>query len=209
MKSPGAEPFETQPEPSIKVLHVQEALIFLHLMKTGGTSLFRLLKPHYPRQHTFHYGSKPGRTLHDFEQLPPDNRDQLKFIHGHLAFGFHHRLNQPCRYITMLRDPISRVISLYYFLYHNPQRYIPEHQRCETLHDFLELNYLDADNYQTRQIAGPLSEQFGFGKCNTTLLNVAKANLAECLSVGITERFDESLLVLRHQLGLNQILYAP
>ncbi|MEM7770070.1 MAG: sulfotransferase family 2 domain-containing protein [Cyanobacteria bacterium P01_A01_bin.37] len=189
-------------------LQPHEALIFLHLMKTGGTSLFKLLKQHYPKELTFHYGSKPGRTLTDFHQLSAEKRDHLKFLHGHLTFGFHHRLNQPCRYVTMLREPVSRVVSLYYFLYQNPRRYLPDEQQCQTLREFLDLGCLDADNDQTRRIAGPISDQFKFGECTTELLDIAKQNLSQFLFVGITERFDESLIALRHSIGIDRVLYA-
>ncbi|MEB3212970.1 MAG: sulfotransferase family 2 domain-containing protein [Leptolyngbyaceae bacterium] len=209
MKSPVIPSLQNHTAPPIDVLDPHEALIFLHLTKTGGTSLFRLLKQHYAKPQTFHYGSKPGRTLQDFENLSLEQRAHLKFIHGHLEFGFHKRLDQSCRYITLLREPISRVVSEYYFLHQNPRSPISKKYRLASLRDFLSQNYLTVDNYQTRSIAGSLSNQFKFGECQTELLEAAKFNLAQFLWVGITDRFDESLLLLKHQLGLKKILYSP
>ncbi|MEB3212971.1 MAG: sulfotransferase family 2 domain-containing protein [Leptolyngbyaceae bacterium] len=209
MKPSALESFHPHNEAHIEQLKLNETLIFLHVMKTGGTSLFRILEQNYPSQHTFHFGNQEGRTLEDFDNLSLETRDRLKLIHGHLEFGFHHHLSQPCRYITMLREPINRVVSLYYFLYQNPPRRPPEGPPCETLRDFLELGVLGVDNNQTRRIAGEISNHYPFGECTADLLDIAKENLSKFLFVGITEQFDESLIVLRRKLGIDKILYFP
>ncbi|NET09438.1 MAG: sulfotransferase family 2 domain-containing protein [Merismopedia sp. SIO2A8] len=186
-----------------------ETLIFIHLMKTGGTSLFRLLKQHYYEEETFHYiPLQEGHKLQDLQHLPSDKQLSLKFIHGHAQFGFHKHLVQPCQYITMVREPVSRVVSLYYFTHHNPNRVVPETEHCATLKEYLEKPLPRFDNAQTRAIAGPISADFEVGECTTELLNIAKENLATFLIVGVTERFDESILVLNYLLQLNQILYV-
>ena len=208
MKPSSSTEIITPNEPYFESLQPSEALIFLHLLKTGGTSLFRLLRQQYREEVTFHYSQKPEKTLDYFDKLPQEKRDQLKFLHGHLHFGFHKRLRQPSRYITMLRKPVNRVVSQYYFLHQNPNRYLPEKERCKTLREYLELSWLELDNDQTRRIAGDVSHSFKFGECTSDLLDIAKRNLSQCLMVGITERFDESLIVLKHALGMENILYS-
>jgi hypothetical protein len=44
-------------------------------------------------------------TLHD--------NDRAKVGGGHLAYGLHERVSYDCQYMTVIRDPIERVISLY------------------------------------------------------------------------------------------------
>lgn len=208
MKTPSSTEIIAPNELSFESLQSSEALIFLHLLKTGGTSLFRLLRQHYREEVTFHYSQKPEKTLDYFDNLPQEKRDQLKFLHGHLHFGFHKRLRQPSRYITMLRKPVNRIVSQYFFLHQNPNRYLPEEARCKTLQEYLDLGLIELDNDQTRRIAGDISHSFKFGECTSDLLDIAKQNLTQCLMVGITERFDESLIVLKHALGLENILYS-
>lgn len=192
----------------VECLQPDQALVFLHLMKTGGTTLFRLLRQHYPQRLTFHYTQeKPGKRLEDLYRLSQAERNQLRFLHGHIHYGFHERFHQPCRYVSMLRNPVSRVVSLYYFIHQNPNRNLPEASRFHTLRDYLDSQPLGIDNDQTRRIAGSISHRYSFGECDFELLEIAKQNLRKFLVVGITERFDESLLLLKHALGLEKILY--
>ena len=193
----------------IDSLKTNEALIFIHLMKTGGTTLFQLIQRHYPEEKTFHYVPlKDGQKLQDLEQMERSQKDQLKFIHGHAKFGFHEHLKQPARYITMLREPVSRVISLYYFTHQNPKRDMPADKWCPTLSSYLDTQLKGFNNTQTRAIAGPLAAQVPFGKETPEMLEMAKQNLDKFLMVGVTERFDESVIVLKHALDLKHILYS-
>jgi hypothetical protein len=64
------------------------------------------------------------------------------------------------------------------------------------------------DNDQTRRIAGLEPE---FGKCSANTLNTAKENLRRFFSVvGVTERFDESLILMKRVLGwAKEPFYLP
>lgn len=186
-----------------------EALIFLHLMKTGGHTLHKLLRHKYDADARFYYSQRPGRTLADFLALSAAQRDRLRFIHGHLDFGFHEMLSQPCTYITLLRQPIKRMISLYYFVYYHPSRYDPINNPPLSFQDYISPERILVDNGQTRKIAGQASNDFPFGGCTLELLDIAKRNLRDrFLMVGITERFEESLVMLRHLIGLKTLLHT-
>ncbi|MGK7890582.1 MAG: sulfotransferase family 2 domain-containing protein [Leptolyngbyaceae cyanobacterium] len=186
-----------------------ETLIFLHLMKTGGTSLFRLIRQHYPDNVVFHYvPKKAGKTLQDLQDLGAEKRNQLKFVHGHTQFGFHQHFTQLSRYITLLREPIDRVVSLYYFTHRNPNREVPDDQDYPTIKSYFETQRKALNNYQTREIAGAAAADFAFGECTEELLAIAKQNLEQFLMVGITERFDASVIVLRQLLNLDTVLYV-
>lgn len=193
----------------IDSLQANEALIFVHLMKTGGTTLSQLIREHYSDDRIFHYvPKKDGQTLHDLEQMSPSQREKLKFVHGHAKFGFHKHLKQPARYITMLREPVSRIISLYYFIHQNPAREMLPEKHCPTLSSYLDTRLKALDNRQTRAIAGPKAARVPFGKVTPEMLERAKKNLETFLMVGVTERFDESVIVLKHALDLKNILYT-
>ena len=196
-------------EQVIDVLNDDEILIFLHLMKTGGTTLFRLIDQHYSEKQTFHYiPKKEGHQIVNLEEKLASKKSSIKFIHGHTKFGFHKHLHQPAQYITMLREPISRVVSLYYFTHHNPNRDIPPHKHCPTLSSYLDTHLKAFNNNQTRAIAGPQAVKVPFGEEPPEMLELAKQNLEQFLMVGITERFDESVIVLKYTLGLQHILYS-
>src|SRR5690349_20650120 len=89
-------------------------LIFLHIPKTAGISLRQVL-----------INNTPGpafRIIHpisDVERLaalPESERAALELVDGHLYYGIHSLLPRPCRYMTMLRDPVEQVLSLYSFI---------------------------------------------------------------------------------------------
>jgi hypothetical protein len=64
------------------------------------------------------------------------------------------------------------------------------------------------DNSQTRAIAGDLSTPFG--ECTPQMLEAAKGNLDRHFAVaGLTERFDETLLLLGKAFGWRRLHYVP
>ena len=89
------------------------SIIFLHLQKTGGTSLRDVIRDVYghnpPETYTVsgtngrkHFGN--WRTLTS-EQLGADA------WHDHMSFGLHKLLPQPAPYFTIVRDPVARAVS--------------------------------------------------------------------------------------------------
>jgi hypothetical protein len=67
---------------------------------------------------------------------------------------------------------------------------------------------LESDNSQTRAIAGDTTTLFG--ACSQELLETAKRNIDHHFAVvGLTERFDESLILLRRTFGWSKLHYAP
>jgi hypothetical protein len=113
-------------------------------------------------------------------------RNDLRAVIGHFAFGIHHHVYRPCYYITILRNPIERIVSLYHYLQ------LGEKMSLEEFANFPP--YREIDNDQTRRIAGVNPPT---GKCTQEHLELAKKNLIQHFSVvGTTERFDETLALL-------------
>ena len=94
-----------------------EAVIFLHLPKTAGTTVNRLIEWEYRLSEM--YSIDPVLFEWSAAHLRKLTRDRLKKIRmfkGHMLFGLHEVLPQPATYITVLRDPVDRVISAFYFM---------------------------------------------------------------------------------------------
>src|SRR5690606_28789070 len=122
----------------------------------------------------------------DFEEaLKRVNADNLKIIHGHYWFGIHEHINRPFSYFTVLRHPVERVVSLYYYLTSiEGKRY--DRYRAMTLDEFV-MNKIEA-NIQTGFLSGSINKP-----------SVLKAvrNLRKHFDVvGTTEQFDETLFLL-------------
>ena len=99
----------------------ERTLIFVHIAKTAGTTLKRILEKIYRRDSivtvTRDLESKDINNIlvDDFKRLSPQEKRKIRFIRGHLPFGLHQYINNPYDYITMLRHPVERAVSWYYF----------------------------------------------------------------------------------------------
>ena len=209
----------------------QRALIFLHIHKTAGTTLHRILERQYNPFRIFTIeGRLIERSVAHFKKLPERRRARLQVVKGHLSFGIHEFLPQPSTYITFLRDPVERAISSYFYARGNPINAFHKriHREKLDLPAFLELTRWN-DNLQCKVLAGIEREEFcpraifqaasrigapapdpAFDRwSNAETLETAKQNLARHFSfVGLTEKFAEGLVVLRHLFGWNLSSYA-
>src|SRR6516162_400599 len=91
------------------------ALLFLHIHKTAGTTLHRIIEREY--NPFYIYTIEGGRiewSVDHLKKLPLHRRAALQVVKGHMSFGLHEYLPQPSTYITFLRDPVERCISSYY-----------------------------------------------------------------------------------------------
>lgn len=186
------------------------ALIFLHVPKAGGVTLHSVIERQYPERFIFHIdGNQVGESIEEFKSLPEEGRAQITCLKGHMRFGLHKYLPQPATYITILRDPIDRMISHYYYVKRAPNHWLHKEviSRNMDLGTYISSGIASQlNNGQVRLISGMVS---GNDPVSTDALEVAKRNLRECfLAVGLIERFDQSLILFRKLLGWKNIYYV-
>ena len=173
----------------------REALIFLHIPKTAGTTLNRIIESQYSPFAIFTMDPHRIRaTAARFKRLPEARRRRLQVVRGHLFYGIHEFLPQGATYITMLREPVARLLSAYYFVLRRPLN--PLHRKLKRerlrIEDCVRL-FPDRNNTQCRFIAGIKDTAIR----DERLLAIAKENLTKSVSVvGISERFEESLMLM-------------
>ena len=188
-------------------------LIFLHIGKTAGSTLHRILEEQYSDTgHFFTVGGLENKDGKKFSTLTRKERDKIGVIRGHLNFGVHELIEKPAVYITMLRDPVDRIISTYYYLKRDKGHYLHDICRSDgwTLEDFVFYKPTEIMNGQTRVLAG-VSDVYSFfkmgresvplGKCDDEILETAKRNLKKFAVVGLMERFDKTMILLKRSLG--------
>ncbi|MFA0962350.1 sulfotransferase family 2 domain-containing protein [Roseivirga sp. BDSF3-8] len=191
-------------------------IIFTHVPRSGGTTLNSILKNIYPGKshYTFYVQEKGGtvqKAIQDFKNLPSADKKQLKLLTGHTSFGIHEGIHEHPTYLTLLRDPVKRLISYYYYILGNDGHYL--HQvllrNRMALEEFLKGNLsTELDNIQVRQLSG--DTHLRFGQCNEGTLEKAKANLDKWYPVfGITEKFDESLILFKEYFRWKSPYYIP
>lgn len=183
-------------------------MIFLHLPKTGGTTLRDVVVRQFRGQRAFRFDGS-GRERAHFAGLSQAERDSFPLIEGHLYYGVHSQLTRPAHYITMLRDPVERVLSYYWFVLRTPSHYA--HARfteLRTLREAIEqTRNPELDNFQVRLLSGASSIGVPKGGMTRAMLEAAKANLSGFAVVGLTERFEESLALLAVRFGWRDLVY--
>jgi hypothetical protein len=174
----------------------REALIFLHIPKTAGTTLNRIIEWQYSPFAIFTMDPYRIRaTPERFKRLSERRRRQLRMVRGHMFYGIHEFLPQGATYITMLRDPVPRALSAYYFILRRPLN--PFHRKVKKerlgIEDCIRL-FPQRHNLQCRMIAG-VNDVGSTG--DNRLLDMAKENLLKSFRVvGICEKFEESLMLI-------------
>ncbi len=181
----------------------QPIIIFVHLPKCGGTTLYRLVEWEYSPLQVFFVDGRFYRW--SYNRLIRSRMDKLvgmQVFQGHMPFGLHKLLNAPATYMTMLREPVDRVISEYYYRIHRRQHpYEDRWMKQLSLEEYIRTT--PQHNIQTKLLAGQRSGyDFLAGECGADTLSIAKENLAQRFSlVGLTERFEESLALAKLAFG--------
>jgi Galactose-3-O-sulfotransferase len=189
--------------------NAREAIIFIHLPKCGGTTFNRIIEWEYPPLRVFSIDPSFFRwSYHRLQQWPARRLARIQVFKGHMPFGLHELLPQPATYITVLRDPIDRAVSEYYYALTRVVH--PQHKMMKrlTLEEYI-LQTRHA-NIQTKLIAGiDRSYDFLAGECNSETLTRAKDNLASHFRlVGLTDRFEECLALAKVFFGWRVRRYA-
>jgi hypothetical protein len=138
------------------------------------------------------------RTIAGYWELPARKREAIRVCTGHFSFGVHEGLPRPSTYFTLLRDPIDQTLSEYH------------HRTLQgldvSLRDYILSRSGASGNGQTQRLAGTALHRSGLSA--QEMLDAAKQHLAEHFSVvGVTERWEETLLVLAEVFGWKRPYY--
>lgn len=176
-------------------------LIFLHIPKAAGSTLHPVLERHYSKR-IYQTISLPEQ-LEAFKKLPEAERRRIRLLKGHMPFGMHRYLTGHSRYVTLLRHPAERVVSHYYYVKRDRGHYLHPHVSSGmSLADFASSGLSgELDNGQVRLLSGH-DQDIPCGECTRDLLDTSKRNIEDGFAVvGLTERFDESLVLMEIALG--------
>lgn len=188
-----------------------ETAIFLHVQKTGGTTLHRILERQYPEDQIYSFDAW-NHTFEHFTNLSEGERSRIRLLRGHMVFGMHEYVPNPSTYFTLLRDPVDRVISYYYHVLrdHNHHWHDFVVSNDVGLRAFVESGKdIGMSDFQTRVLAGGRWHNSPYGKCPREAVKVAQRHLQDHFSVvGLLRRFDETLLMLGKASGWQDLCYV-
>lgn len=171
-------------------------LIFLHIPKNGGSTFHFIVKRYFKEQNIFSIKILNNTTTNTKEllEMPKYEKDQVKLLTGHMKFGLHKELTGESKYITFLREPEERVISFYYYILRKPNHrlYKTVTENNMSLYDFVtKIDSHDVNNGQIRLLSG-------IDDTEENMLAKALENIENHFSfVGLTEKYDESLILLK------------
>lgn len=179
-------------------------LIFLHIPKAAGTTFHRILERHYKKQVRHSIYENVEQNVADFKVMPKEKRKEIRLLKGHMPFGLHRYLYGASTYVTLLREPTARVISLYRYALRKENHYLRNTMLSQrlSLGDCIRSEISgEFDNGQVRLLAG-YDQSIPFGQCGRSHLEMAKTNIEKYFSVaGVSERFDESVALMAIRLG--------
>jgi hypothetical protein len=148
--------------------------------------------------------------INNLISAPQGFRDRLILVRGHLYYGVHQYMKGPVRYFTVLRDPVKRAVSHYNFLFVGPKQPFKKimHEKQYTIDDLLENGLvLNLDNCHVRFLCGV--KDIPFGGITEEHLQMALDNLTTRYEVvGLSERFDETILLFAKAFGWSTPWYT-
>lgn len=186
---------------------------FVHIPKTAGTTLNSILDREYSPHEAYEIMMRGMSLRMPKRRVIPKRMVSLgkvrrlrsalncqrpvRLIRGHFDLSLGKLLPPDTQFFTLLRDPVERAISHYY--HYRRQTADPIHPLAmrATLTEWVSTcGLVEMDNGQTRRLAGGMN--LPYGRVTQQMLDRAKANLAKYFAVvGLTERFEESLILFR------------
>ncbi len=202
-----------------------DTIYFFHIAKTAGTTLTSYLDEQFANEDIMpakRWEEAYDVFTQDDLQLGAHPFDKYKLIRGHFYYGIYHQLSAKPRYLTMLRDPVEHTISSFNHLmndyeqnpkhvhevinkndtlksvYKNPKKSaFYTDQQVRVLAQDIDMLKMTVNQFGT-ELKGHTTEELNIGtnKVDHSDLVVATKHLDSFEFVGITELFQESLLVL-------------
>jgi hypothetical protein len=186
----------------------QKQFMFVHIPKTAGTTFVLTLARHFRGK------KKLSQYYHtSFENFPkhsPEYVNQFDLSYGHVPFNSKLKIERGIEYFTFLREPRERLLSGYRHIKGDGEHGIKdkinvaEHSLKELIKSGLSKKI---DNLMVRYLSGNMDKDFM--AIDQTDLDMAIKNFNTYFSVfGLTEYFDESLVLLSQHMDWPPLFYA-
>ena len=185
---------------------LKKQFYFLHIPKTAGTTFALLLARLYRRQKKISFYPVKNR-----QSLKPYTSEQMNgydLFYGHYPFDANLKPERGIEYFTFLREPRELMLSAYKFLKGGNHPIKKIKGKNYSLNDFLTQGILkNFDNVMVRFLSGNLGK--GYLEITEADMQTAIKNFDAHFHIfGLTEYFDESLVLLSDYMNWEPLFYA-
>jgi hypothetical protein len=181
-----------------------DRLYFLHIHKTAGSTLARILETHFGQGEIC-----PPQTWQRFLELPPAELAQYRLFRGHLLH-FTHWLPERPWIVAFLRDPVERTLSTYDYIRRNDRHrhhraalemdlgaFLDDPQTSGTVRD-LQTRWILANAFPSESLRDMERQLDELG---LDPLETAERQLDSYAFVGLVERFEDSVARMMGVMG--------
>jgi len=95
-------------------------VVFIHVQKTGGTSLRRALSKHFPAEEICE------ERFNKLREWAPEELNRYRLFAGHFSFSSLTHIPGPKIIITLLREPRARLLSYFNYVKRFRRAYLAE-----------------------------------------------------------------------------------
>jgi hypothetical protein len=183
---------------------MESKLLFEHVPKSGGTTVGKILKDYYrsKRIPVYYIPNIRSEEAERYAALPVEERSIYFLIYGHGAYRLMDHIPGDVACITLLRDPIRRILSEFNYIHTKETHYL--HGRVVdagmSFKAFLQSGLRPhVENFTTRTFSR--LPQKAILKDPQAALDLAISNLErDFIHIGLLEQFDLSLILLKRKL---------
>jgi len=195
-------------------MKLESGIFFIHIMKTAGTSLRKMLTESLDESLTYPNDKDLSKTKNRFypslseiiEQMESGDLRDFQILCGHYPFFLGELVFKEPKYIVFLRDPVTRTISM---IEHRKLK-TPEYRKLSYEEILENQTFVDNQlrNYQTKVFAFKGIEQCDRDtnmplELNDENFKLALDRIDKVDVIGITERFNESISLVEKEFGFS------
>ncbi len=138
-------------------------IIFNHVPKAGGSSLYFFFQDLLGPEKVFRSKTRNVDTEIKMEDLSAEDKEKHSIFQGHFNYGHHKLFEQPCLYFGIIRDPIERIVSNYYYLRKKGLGEARKYAMSVTLEEYFEGRIKESEtsigHTQTKFLTGQISPE--------------------------------------------------